>query len=238
MPSFFGDLNMNKKAFRAAGFELLAVAPTGPAISQIYFDTATTPGTLRMWNGTAWIDLSMILAGATTVRGEIANANTNPVFPATPATGDYYFITTTAGTVGGLTVEIGDQLVRSATSWFVVQANVVQATQVVTGFIRLATQAEANASALSDVAMSPVTNAAYLANVGYVRRFRTLVASLAAATATTVTHGLAVANPADVVVQISQGGIPIELDITFTTVNAFTITSNVALANVTVIVIG
>ena len=191
-----------------------------------------------MWNGTVWIDLSQVMSAATTVKGEIPNANTAPLFPASPATGDYYFITTTPGTVGGLTVEIGDQLVRSASSWFVVQANVVQATQAVTGFIRLATQAEANAATLGDVAMSPATTAAYLANFAYTRRYRTLVASLAAATATTVTHGLAVANPADVLVQISQAGVPIELDIAFTTVNAFTITSSVALANVTVFVVG
>ena len=84
----------------------------------------------------------------------------------------------------------------------------------------------------------PGTMAGYLATVGYVRRFRTLVASLAAATATTVTHGLNVANPADIIVQVSQAGIPIEVDISFTTVSAFTITSSVALANVTVLVLG
>lgn len=238
MPSIFGPYNFNKNVIKAAGFESLAVAPTGPIITQIYFDVSTTPGSLRMWNGTVWIDLSQVMSSVTNIKGEITNANTNPLFPAAPAKGDYYFITTTSGTVGGLTVEIGDQLVRSETSWFVLQANVVAATQIVAGFLRFATQAEANASTLSDVAMSPLTTAALLANFGYVRRYRTLVASLAAATATTITHGLAAANPADIVVQLSQAGIPIEMDVTFTTVNAFTITSNLPLSNVTVVVIG
>ena len=234
MPSFFGNLNLNKNVLKAAGFESLATAPTAPVVSQTYYDTSTTPGTLQMWNGTAWVNLSQIITSNATFKGEIANASTSPAYPAAPTVGDYYFVTTTAGSVGGTSVEIGDQLWYSTSGWFVVQRNLVASTNTIAGFVRLATQAEASAGTDLTTAVTPGT----LAGAGYTRRYRTLVASLAAGTATTITHGLNVANATDVLVQLSQGGAPIECDIAFTTVNAFTITSSAALASVTVFVVG
>jgi len=68
--------------------------------------------------------------GAQVLVGEISNANTNPGFPASPNIGDTWIITTNPGTVGGVEVEVGDQLIYSTSGWFVLQTNITEATQV------------------------------------------------------------------------------------------------------------
>tara|TARA_R110002096_G_scaffold8986_1_gene36260 strand:- start:11847 stop:13613 length:1767 start_codon:yes stop_codon:yes gene_type:complete len=49
------NLDLNKNQLLNAAVQNLAVAPTSPAIGQIYWDTADD--TLYVWDGTAWIDL-------------------------------------------------------------------------------------------------------------------------------------------------------------------------------------
>jgi hypothetical protein len=232
----YADVNFNKNQLLAARYENTATFPTGPAPGQVFFNTSDNK--FYGWNGTTWIDLSQVMSAPTTVRGEIANASANPSFPANPTTGDTYFVTSTAGTIGGLTVEVGDQLVRSASSWFVLQANLQSATQALAGFVRLATQAEANAGADLTTAISPGTLATFLLGFLYARKFRVTLTSLTAATPTTITHGLNVANVTDVIVSAYQGGAAIVLDIKPTTVNALTVESNQTLGNVTIVVQG
>lgn len=234
--NFYGDINLNKNRLIAAGFEVLPNAPTGPVQAQQYFDS--TLNQFRGWNGTAWVDLSMTIAGATTARGEINNANTNPGYPANPQVGDSYFITTAAGTVGGTAVEIGDQLVYSQSGWFTLQRNLQQASQTISGFVRLATQAEANAGALDSVAVSPATLAQFLRNLLYARKFVGPVAGIAANTATTVTHGLGLLSPEACTVAIKQAGTDVRLQVNYTSNDAITITSNQALSGLTVVVQG
>lgn len=233
---FYSDINLNKNALVAAKYENLAVAPTAPAAGQIYFDTVSNK--FYGWNGTAWVDLSQVVTNAVNIKGEISNANTNPVYPVAPTVGDQWIITTNAGTVGGTVVEVGDSLIYSTSGWFVLQANLVDATTAIKGIMRLATQAEVNTGALTNVAVSPSTLATFLANYLYARKVRVAVVSLVANTPTTITHGLNVANTEDVQVQIYQGGSLIYLAVAPTTANAIQITSNITLANVTVIVQG
>jgi len=71
-----------------------------------------------------------LVPGAQVLQGEISNANTNPAFPASPNVGDTWIITTNPGTVGGVEVEVGDQLIYSTSGWFVLQTNITEATQV------------------------------------------------------------------------------------------------------------
>lgn len=234
--NFFTDIQLNKNQLLGARYENTATYPTGPAVGQVVFNTSDN--TFRGWNGTQWVDLSQIIQASTTMRGEIANAGSNPALPSNPSIGDTYFITTTAGTVGGLAVEVGDQLVRSSSGWFVLQANLQAATQAIAGFVRLATQADANAGADLTTAISPGVLANFLAAFLYARKFRVVVSSLAANTATTITHGLNLVNPEDLHVAFYQGGAPIELAYTTTSANAMAITSNQTLGNVTVVAIG
>jgi len=205
-----------------------STAPTSPFEGQTYFNS--TSKKFFGWNGTEWVDLSQIMASASTIKGDITNANTNPAFPGSPATGDIWFITSNAGTVGGVEVEIGDQLVRGTSNWFVLQANTFAASETRAGVIELATQAEANAGSDTTRALTPATLAGYLANFFYARRVSTVIATLAANTPTTVTHGLGVALPS---VTIWQGGEIIDLEVVSTSSNAYTVQSLSALSSVT-----
>lgn len=234
--NLYTDLNLQQNSLIAARFEVLGTAPTSPANGQIYFNSGTSR--LMMWNGTIWIDLSQTVAAATAVKGEITNANTNPAFPASPASGDTYFITTNDGTVGGLTVEIGDMLIYGVNGWFVLQKNLQYATASVAGYILLASQAEVNAVSNATKAVTPQTLGAFLTNFLYSRKVVQTIANLAANTATTVTHGLNVATQDDLHVQCYMGGTQIGLAIASSSVNAITVTSNQALTNVKVVVIG
>lgn len=210
-----------------------ATAPTSPSPGQTYFNT--TDNFFYGWNGTAWVNLSFVVTGGLYLRGEITNANTNPVFPATPVTGDVWFITTAGGTVGGITVEIGDQLVRGTSGWFVLQANTISASTTVAGLMQIATQSEVNAG--SDVlkAVTAGTLAQYLINRAVARKVVTQIPTLAANTAVTVTHGLGLVNSNELQITIWQGGRRVEMDITLTSVNAFTVTSLAAYSNVTIV---
>lgn len=230
------DVSLNKNQLLQARFEVLAAAPTSPGQAQIYFNS--TDNNFYGWNGTSWINLSLVITNAVTIKGEITNANTNPSAPSNPSTGDTWFITTNAGTVGGLTVEIGDQLVRSSSGWFVIQANLQAASTTIAGFIRLATQSEANAGSLNSVAISPSTLAGYLSNFLYQRKSATNISSLAANTPTTVTHGLNVLSQDDVIVQCYQSNAQIGLSVKSSSVNAVLIESNQTLGNVKVVVVG
>ncbi len=229
------DIDLMRNQLLAARLENRASAPTGPGEGQVFYHTGDKA--FYGWNGTGWVNISQVVSAPTVMRGEIANASSSPAFPSSPSVGDTYFITSTSGTVGGLAVEVGDQLVRSTSGWFVLQANLQAATQGIAGFVRLATQAEMNAGA-AGVAASPDVLAAYLANYLYARKFRTLVSSLAANTATTITHGLALLNPEDCTVSIKQAGSDVDMLVSYTSINALTITSNQALGNVTVVVQG
>ena len=209
-----------------------ATAPVSPFEGQTYFDSVSKR--FMGWTGTAWVDLSQVMSGAIIIKGEITNANTNPAFPSNPTSGDIWFVTTNAGTIGGIEVEIGDQLVRGTNSWFVLQANTMNATETRAGVIELATQAEVNAGSDAIRAITPSTLAGYLANYFYARRVSQSITTLTGNTATTVTHGLNFATP---VVECWQGGEPIDLLVLNVSNNAISVTSNTTLSNVTVVVV-
>lgn len=226
------DLNLNKSQILNPVLHTSATDIGTPVEGQIYYNSANKKAFL--WNGTLWIDLSQVVAGAITLKGTIANASTNPVFPAAPIAGDTYFVTTTAGTVGGIAVDIGDQLVYSGTSWFVFQTNVVAATETIPGYIALATLAETLTGTNDTKAVTPLK----LKSLGYTRKFTVDIATLTANTGAIVSHNFALTNMADFIGEAYQGGDRIIVSITPTTVNSATVTSHVTLAAVRIVIIG
>lgn len=234
--AFYTDIDLKRNQLLGARYENASVAPATPSLGQVYFDTALIK--FLGWNGTVWIDLSQIITNAITVKGEIANASTSPALPTVYSIGDAYFITTTAGSVGGITVKIGDQIIRSTSGWFALEADLVAATTAIAGFVRLALQTEVNTGTDATTAVSPATLAGYISQALFTKKYRTLVASVVANTATTITHNLNLLNPEDATTLTKVAGLEVELTVNYVTVNTLTITSNQALTNVTVVVIG
>lgn len=230
---YYVNLDLNKNQLLKARIENLASAPSSPSAGQVYFNTGDN--FFYGWNGSSWINLSQIVTGAVTVKGDITDANTNPAYPSTPTTGDIWFITTNAGTVGGTTVEVGDQLIYGSAGWFVLQRNLQYATESIAGYITLASQLEVNAGSEATKAVTPATLASFLTNYLYARKVVTQITTLTAATPTTVTHGLNLTNSNELQVKVWQGGAPIEVAIALTSVNAITIESNITLSSVTVV---
>lgn len=230
------DLDLQKNQLVQARIENRASAPTSPLAGQLYYNTSDN--NYYGWNGTVWLNLSQILTSAVQIAGEITNANTNPAYPSSPTVGDIWFITTNAGTVGGQAVEINDQLIYSTSGWFVMQRNLQYATTAIAGFVELADQSETNAGSDTTKAVTPSTLAGFLANYLYARKVVTTIATLTANTPTTVTHGLGLLASVDLLVQCWQGGEKAQLAIVPTSVNAFTVESNITLSSVKVISIG
>jgi hypothetical protein len=108
-----------------------------------------------------------IVAGLGNLEGAF-DASVASVFPtgATPGAGtkkgDYWYVTG-AGTVGGVTFNIGDVLIAKidsastslSTDWIVLESNRDQATTTILGVVRLATTAEAQALTNAVAALTP-----------------------------------------------------------------------------------
>lgn len=234
-PVYF-DLDLTQNQLIRARFENRASAPTSPVAGQQYYDTSDN--TFRGWNGTVWVDLGVSFPNGVVIKGELTNAASNPPYPASPQTGWMYFITTTAGTVGGQVVEIGDLLIYGSSGWFVVQRNLQAASASVAGFIQIGTQAIINAGSDNTQAVTAQTLAGFLVNYLYVRKVVTPIPSLVANTLTTVTHGLGLVGATHVIAQCYQGGYQIGLEIKPVTANSLTVQSNQTLGNVDIVTIG
>lgn len=234
--NMYVHLDMNQNQLLNISIHQAATAPTTPVEGQLYYNTSNKK--YWGWDGTTWLDLSQVVSGSVTLKGEITNANTNPAAPSSPTTGDMWFITTTSGTVGGLVVEVGDQLIRSTTGWFVMQKNLDAATESTPGYISIATQSETNAGSNDSKAITPLKLVQFLINGVYAKATRTLITTLTANTPTTVTHGLALTHAEKLSVTCYQAGDEITLRVSPSTINAVIVESNNTLSNVTVSCIG
>jgi hypothetical protein len=58
---FLTNINLNKNELQNAAIQNLAVAPSSPAVGQIYFDTLLN--NIRTWDGTQWLDYITAEAG-------------------------------------------------------------------------------------------------------------------------------------------------------------------------------
>lgn len=54
MPKFLNSIDLNKNQLLNPVLQNLSIAPTAPSKGQFYYDTTTN--TLRVWNGTNWLD--------------------------------------------------------------------------------------------------------------------------------------------------------------------------------------
>lgn len=119
------------------------------------------------------------------------DCSANPNYPAA-AKGDTYVVTVAGkiGGAGGITVNIGDEIVCQADSaggdqatagadFFILESNRDQATETTLGVIRLATQAEVNAGTDDSRAVTPLKLKTF-ADAGYIRN---QIAALQAASA-------------------------------------------------------
>lgn len=240
------DLQLNKQSILGAKIYPLTTS-NRTALSLLAGDEGilvydTTLDKLMAWNGTAWVDATPMPTGGMVFRGGIA---ANAVAPASPVNGDLYVFTTSGTTpvswVPTAIVSAGDQVLwdNANSVWRYIEGNAVAASTSVAGLIALATQGEVDTGSVSDKAITPATLGGFAPSNALalrpVRRSTTNIASLVADTATTVTHNLALANAADLVVNTWQGGSQVLLAIAPVNANSLTVTSNVTLSNVRVV---
>lgn len=153
--------------------------------------------------------------------------------------GDYYVITT-----GGLffteMLQSGDSLFASIDSpsvladWVIVQGNVVHATELVDGVLKLATQVLTDAGVDDTTAVTPLKlkTASFVA-----KKYNSGTISIGSGTPVTVTHSLNNLKPAITIIRTSNGRV-ITAQVDNFTVNGFDITANGTNFNVTVGVVG
>lgn len=145
--------------------------------------------------------------------------------------GDYWYVTS-AGTVQGVALNIGDVLIAnidnasptSSSDWTFLESNRDQATETVLGVVRLATQAEANAGTNDTAVITPLKLKTVLDNRvgGYAANIGN-----GAATSYAVTHSL---NTIDVIVMIKDNATLEEVfaDVVITDANTVTVSFAIA----------
>jgi hypothetical protein len=234
---FFVHIDLNGQQILKLVPEILSSNPVSPATGQMWFNT--TSGKFYGYNGTDIIDLSQVINNPMTLKGEISNASTNPSYPSSPTIGDVWIVTTEAGTVGGVTVEVGDQLVYGSSGWFAIQTNIGQASTTTPGYIQIATQTEVNTGTDNAKSVTPLTLATLVAALNTPKSYSTTVA-LAADTPLLISHNLNLSDKNKYVIRVSDPTTGDDYVVTSqgSTVNATYITSNIEITSAFVFIIG
>lgn len=227
------------KVYANLDFELLGEIQNAPTQKVTTAQRTTLAGTLTAtqnilvfdtdlgkfygWDGAAWVDLSQTVSSPMQIKGDI-DASTNPAYPAAPATGDAWVITV-AGTVGGVAVEPMDMLVRGQSGWFIVQANIQEATETAAGYIEIATGAETLAGTDDTRAVTP-KKLSDLINVDSPRaKVHNENVNLVADTPYTLTHGLGLPAADAFACNVMIGGKQAIVDIESVDSNSIKLTS-------------
>lgn len=218
----------------------LASTLAGANEGLVVFDTDENQ--IYIFDGSVFLPTKV--QGAMVYKGTVTSLTTAP---AGAETGFTYVFTGTPGTLtwAGQTfspdpdVEVGDVLIyRGGNVWDIIEGNDDIASETVAGNIRLATQSEVNAGAVTDEAVTPATLAGYASNKQLGRSYFATV-NIAALTPFTVTHNLNLSNKdAFVVRTANSSGSEISLDVDSVDANSLTLTAAIALSNVRVFVIG
>lgn len=160
----------------------------------------------------------------------------------------YQYVVSVAGTfaagasgvtlIGNQDLQVGDQILfTSATEAYAIQRNDVYASETVEGNIRLATQAEVNAGAVADEAVTPATLHQKLVGQAYVKQYAATV-TLSAGTPFTVSHGLNLIDRNSFTINVIRNNSIISVDVDSVDANSLTLTSLVPLSGVRVVVQG
>jgi hypothetical protein len=124
----------------------------------------------------------------------------------------WYYLITTAGTIDGISFQIGDQLFAQidspsstiyAGNWVLVNSSIPDASEAVSGLIKLATQAEVNTGTVSDEAVTPATLQQKITNTLNSQTYTTQIGDTVN-TSFTITHNLANQNVQAIVRQSSS----------------------------------
>jgi hypothetical protein len=205
---------------------------------RFYFNT--TDKKLKIYDGTNWVDASPDLdVEVVQYRGPV-----DPVTAGPPVaeTGDLY-ISSAAGTidagwtgVAGELIESGDFLIYDGANWAIIQTNIIEATEGDKGIVRYATEAEVNAGTDDDSVVRPVTLTSWREDKTLASVYNVTIATLDADTATDVDHNLDTENIS--VVAYDENNEQIVLKVVVIDENKITVTSNVELTDVRVVVQG
>ena len=232
---FYVDLDLNKNQLISAALQNVAVSGiASPATGQVAFDTVVNK--LAFYDGSAWQYAGEVSLDTVSYKGGIAHSATEP---SPKEKGDMYVFTsagTASWTVGSQVVQTGDFTIYSGSQWDVIQQNIVAASETEAGYVELATDAEANTGSDTSRAITP-------SNLEYVRQQKTFASvkeftaqSLVANTGLALSHNL---NTKSVQVAVyDTNDAQIEVQVVATSTAAVTLTSNVSLSGVRVVVTG
>lgn len=208
----------------------------GSNIGLVVFDT--NEEVPYFWGDQGWVSVGATINGAMVLRGVVAFDSVEPV---APEVGDFY-VFNTAGTntwEGSTVVEIGDSVVWDGTTWQFIQTNITNASETTAGVIEIATQTEVNTGTDTNRAVTPATLSGYLDNQAVARTYFASGLSLTANTPLTVNHNLGLQNRNAFTISVfNTTNEAVSVKVTSTNTNSLTLTSSVALAGVSVTIIG
>lgn len=243
--SFYHDLNLEKVSqltnARIQNITTSDKTTLGGTLSSgnkglLVYDTDLAA--FYVWDGSAWDVVGATVAGAMTFKGAVAF---NASEPGSPDTGDFY-VFTNAGTntwEGSTVVEAGDSAVWDGTAWKFIQGNTLDASETVKGVIELATTSEVNTGSDTTRAVTPAGLAGKLSDYKAPKTYFIGTATLVANTPLTVAHNLALQNRNAFVINVMDSAhTGISVDVDSVDQNNLTVTSAVALSNVSITVIG
>lgn len=234
---------LNARAQVVTDVEMTALAATLGSAHTGLFVYNTDQKKNFTFNGTSFIADAIDTIGDVIFKGIINTTNAETV----EKVNGFQYVVDTAGTLAatGVTfspngeVDAGDiVLFTSATTAHIIQRNDVNATETVAGNVELATAAETTAGTDTIRAVTPAGLAAAMTGNLYTRQHSQVLTTVDANTPVTVTHGLALVNRDAFVVNVMAGNAPISVEIDSLDANSITITSNVALTDVRVTVVG
>jgi hypothetical protein len=247
---FYHDIDLvkvgqltNARLQNVADADALA-AITSPGVGQIVYRVDTDD--LMIYDGSVWDTVRPVIEGDVIFRGTVDASATLDGQSVAAVSGNQYVVTT-AGTLTmtGVTftpsavAEIGDVILfTSASAASVLQRNVIAASETEAGIVELATTVETAAGTEAALAVTPAGLASAMQTNRYTRQY-TATVSLSADTPLTVTHNLAlVSKDAFVINVMNSSGSAISVDVDSTNANELTLTSNVALSDAVVTVVG
>lgn len=123
MKDIYADVDFHGQTLKNFTLETLLSPPTTPYLGQVYMHSLT--GDVMAYSITGeWVNLSKPnINGAwlsLVIKGEIDPSVTNTL-PSNPTVNDTWLIVSQSGTVGGLSVSPGDQLLYTLSGWLVMK---------------------------------------------------------------------------------------------------------------------